>query len=395
MGSEDPAAPGAEAGAGLQRAALVAWGLKLGAATLGWYVVAAALSLYNKWLLCCEAAALALDPSACDFCWVASFKFPVTMSLCHMILKGCFARLAIQLGGIPLPDMTWREFLLTNKASKIGVCTGLDVACSNLSITFVTVSFRAMVQPCSLLWTCALGILLKLERPSLTLLAVVLAIFGGTVLASHGEASFSLPGLALALLSTMFAAARWVCTHIMLRAETEPQGGAVVPSGGGSAPIVLLYLVSPSATLSLLPLVLYLEGARLRQWFATEAAAIIAQSAGLVFLAGMMASILVLSELYVVALTSSLSMSVIGMFQGVVTIAAAVALFGDEINLLNGLGVVVTLGGVAAYNRHRYSAMREKAQRRAPPEQKGGAAAGGGGRGTHERERLMDRQDDE
>jgi hypothetical protein len=46
---------------------------------------------------------------------------------------------------------SWRTFLLY--ACPTGAATGLDIAFSNLSFLYVTVSFYVMVKPAGLLWT--------------------------------------------------------------------------------------------------------------------------------------------------------------------------------------------------------------------------------------------------
>ena len=37
-----------------------------------------------------------------------------------------------------------------------------------------------------------------------------------------------------------------------------------------------------------------------------------------------------------------------------VTISFGVLIFGDKINLVNGIGVIVTVTGIVAYNQHRF-----------------------------------------
>ena len=131
-------------------------------------------------------------------------------------------------------------------------------ACSNFSFLYVTVTFATMVKPCGLLWTCALAICLGLEKATPTLIAVVLCIFLGVFLASFGETAFSLPGFVLVILSTLFSAVRWVLTQSMLNSALKSgESTALGQKDAGlfsSGPVVLLYLISPSAAISLIPL---------------------------------------------------------------------------------------------------------------------------------------------
>ena len=65
-----------------------------------------------------------------------------------------------------------------------------------------------------------------------------------------------------------------------------------------------------------------------------------------------------------------------------VTIGFSVLIFGDPINAINGLGVIVTVSGITLYNRHRYRKMQE-AQARAQPA--GGVEDGEAAEGEGER----------
>lgn len=301
------------------------------------------------------------------------------MTFFHMGLKGVIAWFVIKLMKLPVPDVSWRNFWL--QACPIGASTGLDIACSNLSFLYVTVTFATMVKPCGLLWTCGLAIAMKLEAPSTRLLVVIGCIFGGVFLAGFGETTFSPLGFVFVMLSTLFSAVRWVVTQLMLTSTLKPSGGVATngPSGRGvvsssldttgaaktglftSGPVVLLLMISPSASISLIPLIFYTgEASLLLTFLQEEDTATVMWSAAAVALAASMAFLLLMFELYIVALSSSLSLNVIGTFKEMVTIAAGVLFFGDQINAINGLGVVVTMTGIGAYNHHRYHKLRDK-----------------------------------
>jgi solute carrier family 35 protein C2 len=271
----------------------------------------------------------------------------------------------IKVAKLPVPAVTWRDFWL--QACPIGASTGLDIACSNISFLYVTVTFATMVKPCGLLWTCGLAIAMRLEDLSARLLIVIGCIFSGVFLASFGETSFSPVGFVFVMLSTLFSAVRWVFTQLMLtstlkadavdsKAQHRPEAGLFT-----SGPVVLLLMISPSASISLIPLVVYTGEASLVLTFLQEEdTATILWSAAAVCLAALMAFFLLMFELYIVALSSSLSLNVIGTFKEMITIAAGVLLFGDQINTINGIGVAVTVVGIVAYNHHRYHKVSNK-----------------------------------
>jgi hypothetical protein len=65
-------------------------------------------------------------------------------------------------------------------------------------------------------------------------------------------------------------------------------------------------------------------------------------------------------ELYVINLSSSLSLNIIGTFKEMVTIAVAVGVFGDTVTSLNLVGVLVTVLGILAYNLQRLRGRRRR-----------------------------------
>ena len=349
--------------------------VRLSAGAVGWYLSSVTLTLFNKWIL---------------GYWVPSFQFPLAMTLCHMVLKGVIAATWICVRRVPLPHISLRDFLV--QACPIGASTGLDIALSNLSFLFVTVSFYTMVKPLGLLFTLLLAFLLRLETPSAGLIATVLAIFVGVLLASLGQGNdcsgggdassleaceltghtytpgynttpsactgrgdnstretceetgnkfrasgFSLVGFSCVLLATVFGAVRWTFTQLMLQTsltDTAKESEAIpgdkssllpskdchdaphsnsikiesivqhrtpkIQSPGvfGSGPVVLLMLISPSAALALVPLVLLREREGLQNFVQTEESTVLLQSAMLMCFASVLAFLLLSAYIY-------------------------------------------------------------------------------------------------
>jgi hypothetical protein len=149
---------------------LLGLGLRIAAGSAGWYAVSVSLTLFNKWIL---------------GYWVPSFRFPLAMTFCHMVFKGVIAAATIWLFALPVPTITWRQFWL--HACPIGAATGLDIALSNVSFLYITVSYYTMIKPLGLLFTLLMALLLRLEQPSVALISAVMLIFSGVFLASVGE----------------------------------------------------------------------------------------------------------------------------------------------------------------------------------------------------------------
>ena len=63
-----------------------------------------------------------------------------------------------------------------------------------------------------------------------------------------------------------------------------------------------------------------------------------------------------------------MTLSICGILKEVLTISAASVVFHDEISTVNGIGLVVTVATIAAYNYFKMASMRDEASRegRAP-----------------------------
>ncbi|CAM9206479.1 unnamed protein product [Phaeothamnion confervicola] len=92
---------------------------------------------------------------------------------------------------------------------------------------------------------------------------------------------------------------------------------------------------------------------------------------------GLVAFALILVEVQLVSLTSSLSMGVIGNIKDIVQIAIAVLVYHDQVSALNILGLVLAISGGWLYKRQRGAPAAEAG---ANGGGKAGSNGGGGGR---------------
>ncbi len=76
--------------------------------------------------------------------------------------------------------------------------------------------------------------------------------------------------------------------------------------------------------------------------------------AGLIFLGGFIAVLLMIVELYILTLTSSLTLSVLGEMKEVFQIAFAMAVFHDHVSFRSGVGLVVVLLAAELYRNLRH-----------------------------------------
>lgn len=223
-------------------------------------------------------------------------------------------------------------------ASLTGVMTGLDVAASNISFKYITVSFYVMVKSSSLIFMLFFGVIASVEPCSLRTVLTVLMIAFGVFLSSYGEAHFSKTGFGLVIASELFAAIRWVGTQVLLG------------SGQLDTVATVLYM-APGSTLSLAPLAAVKERASVTQlswnYFA------------MILIPGFLSFLLLIIEVQLVKETSSLSLAVIGNLKSVVTIIFAVALFREHASRLQWCGLFLSFLGISSYAYSKRNAQKE------------------------------------
>ena len=148
-----------------------------------------------------------------------------------------------------------------------------------------------------------------------------------------------------------------------------------------------MYATSPFGLLLLLPVALWLEGGRASAYVAAlfdgngdgggggeggegdGAAAAAARgplgalvgSIGLASMGAALAFLMLLFELRVVQLASSLTLSVAGVLKELLTVAASVALLGESLTSSRAAGLLLCLGGILAYQRLKAREVRTAA----------------------------------
>lgn len=216
-----------------------------------------------------------------------------------------------------------------------GFMTALDVAASNMSFLFITVAFYTMLKSASLIFILVFGLLLRMEQCSLGIAGTVLLIAFGIFITSYGETEFDATGFWLVLSSEVFAAMRWLATQKTLH------------SSGLSAMQTVLFM-SPASSVTLAPIVV------LREWheltFLAEPQEVLHYFL-LVLVPGFLAFLLLLIEVQLVKVTSSLTLSVFGNLKSVVTIIFSIVVFGETTTLLQWSGLLLALTGMLVYAR--------------------------------------------
>lgn len=292
-------------------------GLLICSLVLGWYSVSITLVLLNKWVMTS---------------WKGGLPFPLLYTMSHMVLKGCFALSYLKVTCQPL-GLPSRGACCG--ATLVGVMTALDVAASNMSFLFITVAFYTMLKSASLIFILVLGVLIRMEKCSFGIAGTVLLIALGIFMTSYGETEFDVQGFWLVISSELFAAMRWLATQKTLHAS------------GLSAMQTVLFM-SPASSLTLAPIVWWRERHKLKLLAEPKE---LQQYILLVLAPGFLAFLLLLIEVQLVKVTSSLTLSVFGNLKSVVTILFSIVVFGEQTTGLQWSGLLLALTGMLIYAR--------------------------------------------
>ncbi|PXF48533.1 putative transporter [Gracilariopsis chorda] len=196
------------------------------------------------------------------------------------------------------------------------------------------------------------GLLFGIESFSTNLCLSLVTIASGIALASVGEGhSFILHGFILQLMATALGGLRWAMTHVLLRGKPGASGENAEQH---MSPLTATLYTSPTTAACVLPFAIMLEGPsvfkRVQELETRELWIIL----GTLTLIGSLVFILLISEYWLVNATSSLALSVAGVFKELLTIAGGVVFFKEIMTLLNIIGFFTCQIGILAYVYIRY-----------------------------------------
>jgi solute carrier family 35 protein C2 len=305
------------------------------AAMIGvFWFVAVTITLYNKWTFS-----------------TFGFHFPVTFIIGTFSMNWVMSVLLRRHLHARLPKSALPVPPARRKVLVIGVCTAFEIAASNLSLLTLSVSFHTMIKSSTPLFVLLFSVGLGLERPNCMLLSSMALVTIGVMLCSYGEVLFDWLGFTYILSAAMAGGLRWSLSQLLLQsANTDaapgPGGDSSSNRSGGARDIAetlhenllrsveLLYHQLPVSVCALVPAWLLLERVRFLLWVDAqpESVGLLCVKLGLV-IAGcaLLAFVLIVTELSLLALTSSVTLAISGIAKELLLIAAAVALFGDNL----------------------------------------------------------------
>lgn len=290
-----------------------------------WYCISSAIILITKWL------------------FTNLFSFPLTVTTFSNSITTIWAFLASRRPAWRPEPLTRKQFL--EYVLPIGITTALEIGFSNIALKLLTVSFGTILKGGAPIFTMFWGLLFRVETFSFNLFLSLATIAIGIALASLGESqSFSLTGFILQLLATALGGLRWAMTHVLLQGS----------SADAMPPLTATLYTSPTTALCLLPFALALESVAVRkkidEFEPNEFRTVMLTMT----LVATLVFILLVSEYWLVNATSSLALSVAGVFKELLTIGGGVYLFSEHISFLNTIGFMVCQIGIFVYMYLRY-----------------------------------------
>ena len=248
-------------------------------------------------------------------------------------------------------DVARSSTSLMLRAMPIGVCTGLDIALSNLAIAhFIELSLYTIVKTSSLIFTFIISIAWGIQGCKLQLTLAVGVVMVGVFMSamgrdSDGKGEFSMNqtaiGVGLTLFSAGLGAMRWVLTEVLLK-------GSLV-KGTLEGKLKILLWLSPGAALSALAMAVPFE---FSDFFSDErftSVSVTLKVGMLASLGGLTAIVLLFAELALVQKASALTLAVAGHIKEILQVIFAILVFSESSNTLRILGMVIAFGGAMYY----------------------------------------------
>jgi len=235
---------------------------------------------------------------------------------------------------------------MLTKVLPTGIISALDIGLSNWSFMFITVSLYTMVKSSCVLWILFFSLLLGLEKPKWNLVVIIICIASGLFLFVYKSTQFNVEGFILVLLASFLGGARWTLSQILCQKNEI----------GLSNPIDAIYHLCPSMIIGLFPIFIGHETQFLVSKFtfnAVEEVTLI-QSILWICAGGFIAFWLSVSEYFLLAYTSSLTLSIAGIFKELIILLLATTFGSDTLTPINWIGFFICICGISVHVLNKY-----------------------------------------
>jgi solute carrier family 35 protein C2 len=303
-----------------------------------YYILAVTVAVFNKFVI-----------------GGGSMNFPLMLSACSAFIQAAMAAVSLAILGILRQTIT-QKLTFNQYVTAVMPCaiaSGLDIGISNSSLRFVSLSFYTMVKSSAPIFVLASALLLGLEKPSFGLFMIMGVIAGGTLMTvwtDSGVKGFDVSGFLMVLSAAMLSGVRWSLTQLIIEEHSNEAGSARKLTSAG--PLATILYLAPIAGVLMFAMSLVVEGVG---QFARYTARNIPYVSVIFATSGVLTFALILTEYKVVQETSVLTFAITGILKEIILIALSMLVFGDRLIPINYVGIVISIGGIAAYNWLRLS----------------------------------------
>ncbi|XP_071812955.1 solute carrier family 35 member C2-like isoform X5 [Apostichopus japonicus] len=293
---------------------------------LFYYCFSISLTFYNKWLF-------------------SDFRFPLSITICHLTVKFVMAAIVRSFldcaTDITPVTLSWKVYL--TKVAPTGLASVFDIGFSNWSMLYITIELYTMSKSTAVIFILVFGIIFHLQEPHLSQVVVIFLISGGLFMFTYHSTSFNLMGFVLVITASVLSGIRWSLAQILTQHDSH--------EGGLRNPVDTIYHLQPIMILGLLPLAIPVEGLQVAsssRIFGFSDEGVLMFTMATTSLGAILAFMLALSEYLLVSQTSSLTLSISGIFKEIVVLYLAITFSkdGSQLLIINKLGMVICLLGI-------------------------------------------------
>uniref|UniRef100_A0A1B0B8N5 Sugar phosphate transporter domain-containing protein n=1 Tax=Glossina palpalis gambiensis TaxID=67801 RepID=A0A1B0B8N5_9MUSC len=251
---------------------------------------------------------------------IKELKFPLSIVCYHLVTKLILATCVRAIYRCHMEktrvQLDWHTSV--RKMAPTGIASGIDIGFSNWGLELVPISLYTMTKSSTIVFILIFAILLGLEKKNWSLVFIVSLIAVGLFMFTYKSTQFDALGFIFILVASLSGGIRWSLAQFIMQKSKL----------GLHNPIDMIYHMQPWMILSLLPFLIAFE---------------------------VLAFFMEVSEFLVLSKTSSLTLSIAGIFKDIFQLALAVELNGDQLTLINVLGLIVCLAGICCHLLHKYS----------------------------------------
>ncbi|KAI7817951.1 triose-phosphate transporter family-domain-containing protein [Gamsiella multidivaricata] len=309
-----------------------------------WYFFSTALSIYNKNLMGKNNWNFNLPLFVSSI--HAGLHFVITACLMHFFPDDFDATRSGRGGRITMHSYV-------TQVVPCAVAAALEICMANASLMYITLSFYTMIKSSTPIWVLIFAFFFRLEKPRMSLILIIGVIVIGVILTVAGETQFDMTGFILVLFAAVMSGLRWSLTQMLLQKDQL----------GMDNPVATLYYISPImfAIMSLLSLVIedpFVQFASSEFFDDFRSGVFIMMMVGG---GGFLAFAMTVAEFKLIKNTGTVTLSVAGISKEIVVISLSMLIFGDRLTFVNLLGLLVSIGGIMAYNYEKVKKLQQNA----------------------------------